>query len=521
MGKTKSIIGLVMVVTPVTLFATQVSAASLPIIFTHSADFLQGDLINLEVLPDSTNHHLKLIDKGEAFNFIWVAVSSKGTVVKIDTRTGEVLGEYKTAPDGMGTNPSRTTVDADGNVWVGNRAEGSGGLGSVTKIGLAENGQCRGTNTSNGLGDILDWNNAGSVDSAGGVSTAEDDCILHYVRTPGTGIRALAIDGNNNVWTGGYGNRLHAKIDSATGLIVPGTTINYGCGGYGALIDGNGILWSGSGTPHLLRYDPVSNTSECIRLGRTSYGLGIDLNGNIWQSNWCNNTIQKIDTNGNILDTFHVHGSCSRGVAVTSDNNIWIANSGSHNVTRLQNNGTLVSTIPVGSTPTGVSVDADGKVWVTNLSSNNVMRIDPNTNTVDLTVPLGAGASPYNYSDMTGSTNTAPPSQGAWTVVYDSGTALNEWNNVAITWNGEPEGTNLGLTVKACSSENGIACTSPYEDVSSGRALALPAGQYLQIQVAFKRSINGESPILSDLSIKPLAPCRTRDCVDKGTRTRR
>ena len=38
-----------------------------------------------------------------AFQFIWVAVSTKGTVVKIDTRTGQVLGEYRTAPEGQPT----------------------------------------------------------------------------------------------------------------------------------------------------------------------------------------------------------------------------------------------------------------------------------------------------------------------------------------------------------------------------------------------------------------------------------
>ena len=36
---------------------------------------------------------------------MWVAVSSKGTVVKINTDTGEILGEYRTAPEGQPLNP--------------------------------------------------------------------------------------------------------------------------------------------------------------------------------------------------------------------------------------------------------------------------------------------------------------------------------------------------------------------------------------------------------------------------------
>ena len=50
-----------------------------------------------------------------------------------------------------------------------------------------------------------------------------------------------------------------------------------------------------------------------------------------------------------------------------------------------------------------------------------------------LTVGLGGGASPYNYSDMTGGTLIAPPNTGTWTVVHDSGIADAVWGYV--TWN--------------------------------------------------------------------------------------
>ncbi len=39
-------------------------------------------------------------------------------------------------------NPSRSTVDANGGVWTGNRDEWGNGLGSVVHIGLKELGQC-------------------------------------------------------------------------------------------------------------------------------------------------------------------------------------------------------------------------------------------------------------------------------------------------------------------------------------------------------------------------------------------
>jgi hypothetical protein len=99
-------------------------------------------------------------------------------------------------------------VDKNGNVWAGNRGEVTGGQGSVVQVGLEENGQCQDRNgngaidTSTGLGDIRPWSNPGGVDDAGGVSSAEDECIVKYVRVDGDNVRRVSVDASNNVWTG-------------------------------------------------------------------------------------------------------------------------------------------------------------------------------------------------------------------------------------------------------------------------------------------------------------------------------
>ena len=82
-----------------------------PGVYTLDADFNEGTMVNLVLDPSD---QLQLDYTATPFNFIWIAVSSKGTVVKIDTQSGAVLGEYRTAPQGRGTNPSRTTVDNNG-----------------------------------------------------------------------------------------------------------------------------------------------------------------------------------------------------------------------------------------------------------------------------------------------------------------------------------------------------------------------------------------------------------------------
>lgn len=498
--------------------------------YTLDADFDEGVLINVNHDAPG-NDQLQLNTEVKPFPFINIAASGKGTVVRIHTATGEVLGEFWTSPNGMGRNPSRTTVDQFGNVWVANRNEFSGGKGSVTRIGLVIGGtRCDADGTPNpagqylkppfdystatdrdgdgliktsyGLGNVLPWTNAGGADANGGVTTAEDECIINYTRVNGTGTRTVAIDGNNDVWVGGTGNRWHEKLDGNTGDPIPGTQVKASCGsdygGYGGLIDGNGFLWSAR---NLWKYDPGTGTECCIPISN-SYGLAEDLDGNIWNSQWENCTITKLRTDCSIIATYSSGGCGSRGVAVTpADGDIWIANSHSNTVTRLRaSDGVLLATVPVGAHPTGVAVDAAGKVWVTNYNSNNTMRIDPTTNSVDLTVGLGAGATPYNYSDMTGVVALSSR-HGSWTVIYDGGRSGIPWQQVLWT-SYEPDSTGLTVQVRAADLITDLP-SETFMTIGNGDALSGIVGQFIEVRVIFDRAPDiDESPILYDLTIR-------------------
>jgi hypothetical protein len=227
--------------------------------------------------------------------YIWGACSTRGTVVRIATAEHfdpirqatvyphQILGEYWSAPEGCrqtgnpDAGPSRTTVDFDGSVWVANRhdiVETDGGpfVGHVVKLGngLAyqwkdrhldpvvpggidynENGHL---DTSTGLGDIRPWPNDNDKCQASDVNLARDELILLYQPVPATGTRTVAVDRNNNVWVGGYGNGKHGLLDGQTGaLFDSGDGIfdfpfaDYGCGGYGGVVDASGVLWSSRG----------------------------------------------------------------------------------------------------------------------------------------------------------------------------------------------------------------------------------------------------------------------------------
>jgi len=306
------------------------------VFYTTDADFDQGTMISVN--HDEPNDQLQLDSLTEPFPFINVAASGRGTVVRANTETGEIVGEYRTAPEGRGLDPSRATVDLFGNVWTANRGEAYeiDGFphGSAVKIGLIVGGtrvEADGTpnpagsylappfgystcvdrdddgliRTSKGLYDVLDWPD--NTDGAGGadglVQDADDECILIYQRLPDAeNARHVSVDADNNVWVGGYPfeQRSFHKLDGATGAILDSfDSRDIGCGGYGGLIDGNGILWSVGGP--LLRYDPVTRSGSCIH--QYGYGLGIDTNGYIWMSLW-DGGIVRIAPDGIIVPGF-------------------------------------------------------------------------------------------------------------------------------------------------------------------------------------------------------------------------
>ncbi|MBI5507090.1 MAG: DUF3494 domain-containing protein [Deltaproteobacteria bacterium] len=488
------------------LLATLVVAAPVaaltgsPATYTLTADFNDGTPLNVVTTADE----VKLDDTTTPFGFIWVAVSSKSTVVKIRTDTGAVVGEYRSAPESSGQgDTSRTTVDKNGSVWVGNRYGGS-----VVHIGLQENGRCvdrdnSGTiETSTGLGDVRPWPGTTAAEAA-------DECIIHYTQTAGSDARHVSVDANNDVWVSNISTRIFQLIDGDTGAIVR-TEGPVGYGGYGGLIDANGVIWSAQ---PMLRWDtanPLSgpNGVNWTGYGHSSYGLCIDPAGNVWNTSLDGNTIHKFDPAGVLIGTYS-HGTYyAQGCVADTNGHIWVAGSLYGNtVDHLLNDGTYVGSVTVGSGPTGVAVDSNGKIWATNYNEGTVSRIDPAlgpigggggpVGAVDLTtVPLGGNT--YNYSDMTGSTLIGAPDNGTWTVVHDTLIPAAQWGTVS--WTQSNVVGDGSLTVTAATSDDGVNFSPPVA-VTNGGALSVPDGQYIKVVVAFARASTGESPILLDLTI--------------------
>ena len=506
--------------------------------YTVDADFDEGTLVN--VVHDPSDQ-LQLDDTIEAFNFIWIAVSSNGTVVKIDTQTGAVLGEYRTTPQNQSLgSPSRTTVDKDGSVWVANRANVYDGFGSVVHIGLEENGQCEDRNddgvinTSTGLGNVSSWTNASG---ARGVATADDECIVHYTKVNSKGTRHVSVDAINNVWVGGLSLRNFDLVKGGR-WSVPGSgnitrsENSVGYGGYGGLIDPNGVIWSAN---RLLRWDTALPLTGPIGgnwdgYSHDSYGLGIDSQGNVWNTALYGNIIRKFAPNGTLLGTYGHGYANAQGCVVDQNDHVWVAHVlwANNTVGHLLNDGTFVGNVPLDTStyagPTGVAVDADGKIWATGYNSRKAYRINATAGPIgaDLVTPVGAvdfttvdlGGNLYDYSDMTGSTLIGAPDNGMWTIVYDSGIDGANWSTVS--WNSLEPGDS-SITVTAASSNDGITFGAA-ESVTNGVDLTVADGRYLKVRVSFTRSSSdsdgdgtNDSPILYDLTVECNQPPNVDD----------
>ncbi|MGB2985562.1 MAG: hypothetical protein WBE26_06735 [Phycisphaerae bacterium] len=125
--------------------------------YTTTDDFNNTDnfLHNAEGVSDESDGALAFRTAPETLPYLWVACTERHTVVRIATSTydpitaregvqpGDVLGEYWSAPEDCRSTdypdgPSRTTVDFDGSVWVGNRHDISIDwvyMGHVVKLG--------------------------------------------------------------------------------------------------------------------------------------------------------------------------------------------------------------------------------------------------------------------------------------------------------------------------------------------------------------------------------------------------
>lgn len=522
--------------------------------YTTDADFDEGVLTQVNHDPPNQDQlQLDFVDGSTPF--IGVALSGRGTVVRVNAETGEILGEYATAPQGRPLNPSRCTVDSAGNLWAGNRDDNQlGTSGSVVKVGMVIGGtrvDATGTPDPNGLylappfayntaidrdgdglirtsmgsGDVLAWPDI--TDGAGGlnggpalVQDAVDEAILVYQRTDATQNRQISFDGSGQVWVGGYPQspQQFDVLNPTDGSIQSNLQLGLNCGGFAGEFDAAGVLWSSSFfEDSLLRHDPVGATVTCVTTQLEPSGVLVDSTGNVWVAG--SSELRRYDAAGTQTGAFPIAGSAGL-FAITqhpADGHLWVTSFDTAELYRVDLAGAVVAMVPVGGQPSGVSVDANGMVWVTNNATDNAMRVDPATNTVNLTVALGAGAQPFNPSRMDGfvSANGLAP-LGTWSVVHDGGMSNIDWTQVAWS-SSELAGSTIEVEARAADSLAALAGQT-FVSVANGSSTGL-LGRLIEVNVTFRSADGTTSPVLFDLTVDGVPGGRPEDCVTVDRRT--
>lgn len=492
----------------------------------------------LKVGMDTSAGTLKLGITDSTFPFIWIANSGEGTISKLDVTTGKELGRYRTGP-GNG-NPSRTTVDQDGNVWVGNRNNNT-----ITKVGLKEFGQCIDRN-GNGVidsstpvqanaetetafnPDIKDW--TGAFGDGLGITNAADECILLHVALIGneaedptpavvistpTDIRTVAIDPDNNVFVGGYYQNSLFKVNGTTGAVIKSMATLQPH--YGGVVDKNGNLWSmSSGSGKVQKIDKDMTTNTLIDVGHNGYGIGIDKFGKIWSTELNGGRFSAFDPAdpAGTLKVFTQTGySRSQGITTDDNGDVFIAGSLYSNhvghYKQVFTEGaftgvTFVANYIVGTGPTGVAVDGFGNVWSANEVTSNATRIKLAADPVNAVIDTFAvGSHPYNYSDMTGRVvRTITNRQGTWEATFDGGKPDYVWQRVL--WKLKqalPAGTTVSAYAKSANSEIELGAKD-YTEVLNDTNMAGIKGRFLKLKVRLTSATPDKTPEITEISLK-------------------
>jgi len=451
----------------------------------------------------------------QKLKYIWIANSPQSTVSKLECKTGREVARYNVCSD-----PSRTSVDLGGNVWVGCRGDAG-----VAKI-MVNKANCVDKNGNGKIETSADQNGDHKISPAEMLPMGQDECIRFTVYPEAgksTIARAAGVDKEDHVWIGFWDSSNLRRLEPDKGATV--ATINIGCNPYGLVIDQQGILWvSGRGCDSLVRVDPASKIVTKLKpnTGFSPYGINVDAFGKIWTANYGNGSLawryDPLTDNWKSVTTL----MNPRGIAGSADGYVYVANDQDSSIARI-NAATMVNEgqISLGANrlPVGIALDDDGFVWAVNQGKGTASKVDPKAGLVVGEYPVGN--SPYTYSDMTGYTLhhfTAP--MGQITVVLPGNglpnpltgaVAKNIWQSLDIDAILPPQtslvlryraaDTGLALATKPWSAQVTVPPTPLPLNLTQGGA---PVGLLLQIELQFVSADKKSTPTVKSLSAKAL-----------------
>jgi len=483
--------------------------------WTLDADFDQGVLSNVNHdAPNNDQLQITVDGVSAPKPYMFVAQTSEGWVLKIDTETGKQLARYESVrlADCPTCNasrntwyPSRIIVDFDGDMYIANRAFGY--QGSISKIAGGE-AACVDRNKNGTIETSHDANNDGIIDvnSPAEFKGQNDECVLYSLAVGAydTYPRALTLDGQGSAYVGTYADRKAYKYDITQ--TPPKLLENYDLPSspYGFVVRGDYLYSSALGEP-VMRVDLVDKSVKTMN-APGNYGITVDTNGIAF---FGGDGLQRCD--------FDIGGNCESkggpymsGVSIDADGQVWGASGDS--VAKFDNTGKLLGTVPADGAY-GVAIGHDGDPRVIGYSSafkvaKGAKGGPPGavtsyyTGTVD-----NPWVDNYTYTDFTGfGAQNVTVKKGEWTVAHDGGADDMVWAEVLFNLEPEgkvPPGTSLTFQLRAANTKADLEAT-PWVLVE-GNTPAMPVvGRYyeLRARLLITDQDSDESPVLSDVCVR-------------------
>jgi len=449
--------------------------------------------------------YLKLEKTQYQLSTIWIANSGESTVSRLSTDTGAEEGRYKLCSD-----PSRTAVDLEGNVWVTCRADGG-----VAKV-IGYKPACQDKDGDGVVETSEDTNGNGKISGAEMLPQGQDECVAFIVKPGGWCQRAAGVDKENHVWIGDWDGQKIRRLEPTQGATVEEMSVN--TNPYGLVIDQKGVIWiSGRGTGQLVKADPATDQVKAYTppnaggWGFEPYGISLDSKGRIWVADCCmNNKVRRFDPE---TETWAdaTAGMSPRGLVAGADGFTYVALDSSNSVgifdqETMQSQGTI--NLGGNAFPVGITLDFKGYVWAVNQFGNSASKVDPVTKQIVGTYLVGMG--PYTYSDMTGYqlyNYTAPMGEYIHTVQAAEGTKPT-WALLNLDI-GTPGGTSVDAWVRAGDSMAELENTDWGASLGPFPPTELPVvlspgldGVILQVRVRLFPGAEGISPMLKKIWVQ-------------------
>ena len=464
---------------------------------------------------------------------IWVPNSDEDTVSRWDTRTGRELARYW-----IGENPSRTAVDLDGNVWIGNRGDGI-----VTHI-FGDPDRCIDRNEDGVIQTSRDLNGDGIITGGELLSEARgdalaDECVHCQVRV-GTAtdlVRGVGVDAENHAWVGTWNSQELYEIDPETCEIM--TQISTGVGGgtvnrssvYGIAIDPDGYLWT-SGFSSRCMPQVDTRTGETVNVicdPRVRYGFAIAPDGTLWFGGW-NDTIHSYTPSTGEWASFEPPEGGLRettGIVVDGSGMVFVAGYASNNVGRFDPaTGTWLffqtDDPPEGfgsyRNPRGVTIDAEGHLWAISRTTSGLVEMTRDGEWLGDYPIVSAdnpstGTGPYSYSDNTGfQLFNIVAREGTWKDVIDASAPVRFLEIDAVTF--EPEMTRVELRFRFADAPEDLVDVewsdwAPATGITDLRGVAPELARLIEIEVRLQTDDPEIRPVLRSLNVRyETADCR-------------